>query len=100
MRGHGRAVLQEVSPRPCRCRRAGNMVGAYPPCEELEPERRLILFPLARQVSGYVQRSATRISRDREGPLHGRRVVEKVADVGMDRVQQLSARIRASIARR
>jgi len=68
--------------------------------KKLEPDRPLTPFPLARQVSGYLRAisdaNITRAEKVRCVAM----VVEKIANVGMERVQQLSARIRAAVARR
>ena len=68
--------------------------------KKLEPVRGLTVVPLSRQVSGYIR--AIRDARiTRTEKVHcGAMVVEKVADVGMERVQQLLTSIRAALVRR
>jgi glycosyltransferase involved in cell wall biosynthesis len=65
--------------------------------KQYAPERRLILFPLASQVSGYFQ-----AIRDADMPTAEKArcaaiVIQRVTDVGMERVERIPARIRAAI---
>ena len=77
----------------------GTWSGRIRLAKRFAPERRLILFPLAYQVGGYVH-----AIRDADMPAAEKGhclavVLQKVADVGIDRIRLMPARIRASIAR-
>jgi len=66
----------------------------------LAPDRRFIVFPLARQVSGYFKAiHDADISTD-EKIRCGAMVLEKVANVGVERVKRMPTRIREAITRR
>jgi len=78
----------------------GTWSGRIRLAKRFAPERRLVLFPLAYQVGGYVH-----AIRDADMPAAEKGhcmavVLQKVADVGIDRIRLMPARIRASIARR
>ena len=68
--------------------------------KKLEPDRHLTPFPLARQVSGYFRAIREADITLAEKVRCGAIVVEKVANVGMERVQHLSARIQDAVANR
>jgi glycosyltransferase involved in cell wall biosynthesis len=63
------------------------------------PERRLVLFPLADQVGGYFRAIWDADITEAEKVRCAATVLEKVADVGTERIKRLPTRIRAAIAR-
>ena len=77
----------------------GTWLGRIRLAKALAPDRRVILFPFARQVSGYFDAIRNADISAPEKVRCGAMVVEKVANVGVERVKRMPAKIRKAITR-
>ena len=77
----------------------GTWLGHIRVAKAYAPNRRLILFPYARQVSGYFQAIRDADITVPEKVRCGATVMEKVAIVSVERVKRVPTRIRAAVTR-
>jgi hypothetical protein len=74
----------------------GTWLGHIRLAKAFAPDRRLILFPSARQVSGYFRAILDADITVPEKVRGGAMVAEKVAKVGVERVNRIASKIRAA----
>jgi glycosyltransferase involved in cell wall biosynthesis len=80
-------------------RPGGTWSGRIRLAKALAPDRRFIVFPLARQVRGYVQAILDADITATERVRCGAMVLEKVAAVGVERAKRLPTRMREAFER-
>jgi len=78
----------------------GTWLGHVRLAKAFAPDRRLMLFPFGRQVGGYFQAIHDADITAPEKVRCGAIVMEKVADVGVERVKRMPTRIREAVTRR
>lgn len=86
--------LRRLHPRHASAMGGGTWKGQIQIARTLSPDRRLILFPLARQVRGYVQAVNEANISSGEKVHCWAMIAEKVAAVGIERVKRMATNFR------